>query len=133
MTSKVTYLGGLRTSMQHLQSGTTIYTDAPTDNHGKGEKFSPTDLCASSLAACMITMMGIKCDQLEINMEGTTAEVLKIMASDPRRISGIDILLKFKGIFDEKQKKVLIHTAETCPVFYSLHPDIKVQLSYEWE
>lgn len=133
MTSKVTYKGELRTKAKHLRSGKTIITDAPIDNHGKGEAFSPTDLCATSLASCMFSVMGIKCNQLGLDMKGSKAEVTKVMASDPRRISEIHLKLKMKGTFTDKEKKILHNTAATCPVFYSLHPDIKIELAVEWK
>lgn len=132
MTSKVTYLGQLRTKNEHLKSGDTYNTDAPTDNNGKGEAFSPTDTVATGLANCMLTVMGIKAQNMNVDMSGTTAEVTKIMTSDPRRISKIIVFidLPFKG--DEKTKKILEHTAKTCPVIFSLHPEIEKVLTFNW-
>jgi uncharacterized OsmC-like protein len=132
-TSKVTYLGDLRTSSVHLQSGTTIITDAPTDNNGKGEAFSPTDMVANSLATCMLTVMGIKARDLEVDFSGSTAEVTKIMAAEPRRISEIHVTFTMNLVADEKTKTILERTAMTCPVFYSLHPDIKKEIVFNWK
>lgn len=133
MTSKVTYIGNLRTENKHLKSGDTYITDAPTDNNGKGEAFSPTDTVATGLANCMLTVMGIKAQDLNIEMSGTTAEVTKIMASDPRRISKIEIVLNLPFKADAKQKNILEHTAKTCPVLYSLHPEIEKDISFNWD
>lgn len=132
MTSKVTYLGNFRTENTHLKSGDTYFTDAPTDNNGKGQAFSPTDTVATGLANCMMTMMGIKARDLEIEMSGTTAEVTKTMAADPRRISKIEVVLSFPFKADEKHKEILEHTARTCPVLFSLHPDIEKDISFNW-
>ncbi|UAB81110.1 OsmC family protein [Marixanthomonas sp. SCSIO 43207] len=132
-TSKVTYLGSLRTECKHLQSGNTYITDAPTDNHGKGEAFSPTDTVATGLANCMLTMMGIKANDLKVNLEGATATVTKTMASNPRRISKIEVVFHLPEISDQKIRKILEKTAETCPVHYSLHPDIEKKITFHWE
>ena len=132
MTSKVTYLGQLRTKNQHLKSGNTYTTDAPVDNNGKGEAFSPTDTVATGLANCMLTVMGIKAERMDVDMSGTTAEVTKIMASDPRRIAEIIINIDFPLQADEKTRSILEHTARTCPVMYSLHPDIKKVVTFNW-
>lgn len=133
MTSKVTYLGDLRTESLHLKSGNTFITDAPTDNNGKGEAFSPTDTVATGLASCMITVMGIKARDLGVDMEGTTAKVTKTMASNPRRISKIEVILEFPFEADSKTRKILERTANTCPVYYSLHPDIERDITYNWK
>ncbi len=133
MTSKVAYLGDLRTENLHVKSGNTYVTDAPTDNNGKGEAFSPTDTVATGLASCMLTVMGIKAKQLEVNMVGATAKVTKVMASNPRRISEINIVLDIPCIVDKKTKKILEHTANTCPVHHSLHPDIKKDIQFNWQ
>jgi len=132
MTSKVTYLGNLRTKNTHLKSGDSYFTDAPTDNNGKGEAFSPTDTIATGLANCMLTVMGIKAQNLNIDMSGTTAEVTKIMASNPRRISKIVVVLDLPFKAEEKQKRILENTARTCPVLYSLHPEIEKDISFNW-
>lgn len=132
MTSKVTYLGDLRTKNQHLKSGDVFITDAPVDNNGKGEAFSPTDTVATGLANCMLTVMGIKARSMEIDITGTTAEVTKVMASDPRRIAKIEVQIEFPLSPDDKTKKILEHTARTCPVIYSLHPDIEKVVTFNW-
>jgi uncharacterized OsmC-like protein len=132
-TSKITYLGDLRTKSVHLQSGTEIITDAPTDNNGKGEAFSPTDMVANSLATCMLTVMGIKARDMEVDFSGSTAEVTKVMAAEPRRISEIHITFQMNLEADEKTKTILERTAMTCPVFYSLHPDIKKEVAFNWK
>ncbi|MGG7036815.1 MAG: OsmC family protein [Flavobacterium sp.] len=133
MTSKVTYLGDLRTSSIHLQSGSEIISDAPIDNNGKGEAFSPTDTVANALASCMFTVMGIKAHDLGVDFSGSTAEVTKIMAADPRRISEIHVTFTMNLTTDEKNKTILERTAMTCPVLFSLHPDIKKEVVFEWK
>lgn len=134
MTSKVIYQGSLRTICEHLQSGQQIITDAPTDNNGKGEAFSPTDLLATSLAACMITVMGIKANANAWNIDDTELKVTKVMASEPRRVSEIIIELNMPKDreFDDKTRKILENTARTCPVALSLHPDIKQNIIFNW-
>lgn len=133
MTSKVIYLGELRTQCEHLQSNNTFITDAPVDNQGKGEAFSPTDTVATALGSCMLTIIGIKARDLGINIEGATAGITKTMAADPRRISGIKVALSFPSSYDEKQRKILERAARTCPVLYSLHPDIILDISFHYE
>lgn len=132
MTSKVTYLGNLRTSSVHTESGTEILSDAPKDNHGKGEAFSPTDTVANALATCMFSIMGIKARDLEVNLEGSTAEVTKTMAADPRRIAGIKVVFTMKSNADEKAQKLLERVAMHCPVHHSLHPDIIRDITFNW-
>ncbi|WP_027125366.1 OsmC family protein [Gelidibacter mesophilus] len=132
MTSKVVYLGDLRTECTHNKSGDTFITDAPTDNNGKGLAFSPTDTVATGLASCMMTVMGIKARDMGVEMKGTTAEVTKIMASGPRRISKIEVVLDLPFPADDKTKTILENTARTCPVFYSLHPDIEKDITFKW-
>lgn len=123
---KVDYLGDLRCEMVHLASATMVLTDAPIDNKGKGEVFSPTDLAASSLASCMLTIMGIAAREHGFNMDGASAEVTKIMLSDPRRIGEIKIIIHFPDIqYSEKHKKILEIISKSCPVALSLHPDLK--------
>lgn len=133
-TSTVTYLGELRTEAKHIQSGSTIITDAPTDNHGKGEAFSPTDLMATSLANCMLTVMGIKANTEGMtSIDGTEAEITKIMYAEPRRVGEIHIKLTFpKNNFSDKEKKIYENTAHACPVAKSLHPDLKQVLEFIW-
>ncbi len=132
-TSKVTYLGDLRTSSIHLQSGSELISDAPLDNNGKGEAFSPTDTVANGLASCMFTMMGIKARDLDVDFSGSTAEVTKIMTAEPRRISEIHVAFTMNFIADEKTKTILEKTANACPVLYSLHPDIKKVITFDWK
>ena len=134
MTSTVIYEGELRTVATHLQSGTTIGTDAPVDNQGKGEQFSPTDLVATALAACMATTMGIKSRDLQVDLRGMQVSVLKIMKPDPRRIAGVNIIFQFPDTLqvDEKQRTILERTAHTCPVMYSIHPDMEVKIEFNW-
>ncbi len=132
MTSKVTYKGGLRTSCEHLRSGDVFLTDAPIDNNGKGEAFSPTDTVATGLASCILTMMGMKARDHEVDLSNATAEVTKHMASNPRRISKIEIVLELPAVVSEKHRKLLIHTANMCPVHYSLHPDIEKVITFNW-
>ncbi len=134
MTSTVIYEGDLRTVATHLQSGTTIETDAPVDNQGKGERFSPTDLVATALGACMATTMGIKARDMEVDLRGMQLSILKIMKPDPRRIAGINIVFQFPDTLrvDEKQRTILERTAHTCPVMYSIHPDLEVKIEFNW-
>ena len=131
ITSKVTYQGDLRTTAIHLQSNDEIITDAPVDNQGKGEAFSPTDLLATSLASCMLTIIGIKARDMDIDIAGTTADVTKVMSADPRRVSEIHVAITFNKQLDEKTQKIFYNTALTCPVAKSIHPDIiqKVNIS----
>lgn len=129
------YEGNLRTVATHLQSGTVIETDAPVDNQGKGERFSPTDLVATALGNCMLTIMGIKARDMELNIEGTKVDITKIMVADPRRIGEIKVVIKFNETLqtDEKQRTILERAAMTCPVFQSLHPDMKKDVEFVWE
>lgn len=132
MTSKVTYLGDLRTSSIHVQSGSEIISDAPVDNNGKGEAFSPTDTVANALASCMMTIMGIKARDLEVDFVGSTAEVTKIMNAEPRRIGAIEIVFQMKSNADEKSRTILERAAMTCPVFLSLSSEIEKKISFNW-
>ncbi|TSJ43815.1 OsmC family protein [Mucilaginibacter corticis] len=131
-TIHTTYLGGLRTEATHLQSGTKIITDAPTDNKGKGEAFSPTDLLAESLAGCMLTTMGIAADTHGIDMDGTECEVTKIMAANPRRVAEVVTNFKFPKEYTDQQKAILEKAALTCPVAVSLHPDVIKTVNFGW-
>lgn len=133
MTSRVTYLGDLRTSCEHLQSNNVFITDAPVDNEGKGEAFSPTDTVATALASCMFTIMGIKARDLNLDIEGAYAEVTKTMAADPRRISGIKVVISFPTSFKDKDRKILERAAKTCPVLYSLNPVIVLDISFQYK
>ncbi|MFY7880215.1 MAG: OsmC family protein [Lacibacter sp.] len=134
MTSKIEYEGSLRTVATHLQSGTTIETDAPVDNQGKGERFSPTDLVATALGSCMLTIMGIKARDMDIDIKGVTIEVQKNMKADPRRIGSVDLVFHFPQSIqlDEKQKTILRNAALTCPVAKSLHPDLEQNVVFNW-
>ncbi len=135
-TSKVIYQGELRTTATHLASGESILTDAPVDNQGKGEAFSPTDLTATSLAACIITTMGIyaKRENMDVQLEHTELEVTKVMSKEPpRRIAEIHITITFKDKnISEHHKTVLERVAHTCPVAISLHPDLKQVINFVW-
>lgn len=133
MTSKITYLGELRTSSIHIQSGSEIISDAPTDNNGKGAAFSPTDTVANSLGTCMFTLMGIKAAEMNVDLSNATAEITKVMATEPRRISEIHIVFNITAELDNKIKTILERTAMTCPVYYSLHPDIKKIITFNWK
>ena len=133
MTSKIIYSGDLRTSSIHLQSGTEILSDAPVDNNGKGEAFSPTDLVANALGSCMFTIMGIKARDLGVSIEDSTASVTKIMESEPRRISAIEIVFDMNLATDDKTKTILERAAVTCPVFLSVHPDIDKRITFNWK
>lgn len=133
MTSKVTYIGELRTTSIHLQSGTEILSDVPKDNHGKGEAFSPTDLVANSLATCMISIMGIKSRDLNVDLKGSTVEVTKIMQAEPRKIAKIITVLNMNLEADDKTKTILERAAMTCPVMLSLHPDIEKEITFNWK
>ncbi|MEM1327797.1 MAG: OsmC family protein [Bacteroidota bacterium] len=133
MTSTVKYEGALRTTATHLKSGNSIITDAPTDNHGKGEQFSPTDLVATALASCMVTVMGIKANAKGINIDGTASEITKVMASNPRRISEVHVRITMPANgYSDEEKKLLEHTARTCPVAQSLSSEMKQVVMFEW-
>lgn len=134
ITSTVKYPGELRTVAVHVKSGTTIITDAPTDNHGKGEAFSPTDLVATALASCMISIMGIVSVKENITKaDGASAEITKVMYADPRRIGEIHITVTMPKLnYTDKVKKMYEHAAYTCPVAKSLHPDIKQVITFVW-
>jgi uncharacterized OsmC-like protein len=133
MTSKITYLGELRTSSIHIQSGSEIISDAPIDNNGKGAAFSPTDTVANGLGSCMFTVMGIKAAEMNVDLSNATAEITKIMAAEPRRISEIHVVFNITAEADDKTKTILERTAMTCPVYYSLHPDIKKVITFNWK
>jgi putative redox protein len=133
MTSLVVYEGDLRTINTHRQSSSQLETDAPTDNNGKGERFSPTDLLATSLANCMLTTMGIRTRNMNIDLKGIKVEVEKIMKPDPRRVAGINLIFHIPenlGQSPEKDKEFLKQVAENCPVAKSLHPDIEVNINW---
>ena len=133
MTSKVTYIGDLRTSSTHIQSGVEILSDAPTDNNGKGEAFSPTDLVANALASCMFTIMAIKAKAINVELSGSTASVTKHMQADPRMIRKIEITFDLTIVADEKTKLMLERAALTCPVYFSLHPNVEKDITFNWK
>lgn len=133
MTSSVVYTGDLRTTCTHLQSQSAVETDAPVDNNGKGERFSPTDLMATSLATCMVTVMGIKARTMGFDLNDVKIEVLKIMKADPRRVGGIELTFHIPDSLkdlDEKTIAIMRHTGDTCPVMKSIHPDIEVKVDW---
>ena len=132
MTASILYKGKLRCEGEHLQSKTTIETDAPTDNHGNGERFSPTDLLCVSLATCMITTMGIKANDMKVDLGNTRADVTKHMASDPRRVGKIEVTVSLPEKINEKDRIILERSGNNCPVAKSVHPDIKLELKYNW-
>lgn len=133
-TSRVTYIGDLMTKAEHLNSGSTIMTDAPVDNHGKGSAFSPTDLVATAMASCMLTIMGMWAEKHEINIQGTTVDVTKVMSSDPRRIGEIIVDIQFpKGLnLTDKDKIIMERAGQTCPVLQSLHPDVIKSVKFNY-
>ncbi len=132
-TMKTAYSGSLRTQATHLKSGSTIITDAPTDNHGRGEAFSPTDLVCSALSSCMITTMGIYAEQEGIDLTGLTADVTKIMELSPRKIKEIRVTLHLPGVkVNDDQKEKLKHTALTCPVALSLSDSVKQTVQFNF-
>ena len=134
MTANVIYKGSLRCEATHLQSGSMIETDAPTDNKGKGERFSPTDMLCVSLATCIITTMGIKGTDMDIDLTNTSVEVTKHMLPDPRRVAKIKVKLNMTSALklDEKDKTILERVGNNCPVTKSLHPDMQVEIQYNW-
>ena len=129
------YLGNLRTEIEHIQSGNKVLTDAPLDNNGKGEFFSPTDLFASSLGSCMLTIIGMSANSYGFSIDGTTIETEKIMAANPRRVAEIIIDIHFpKGaVYTDKQKRLIASAARTCPVHNSLHPDIIKTINFHYD
>lgn len=132
-TIKTTYLGNLRTENIHLQSGAKIITDAPTDNRGKGEAFSPTDLLATALGNCIMTIMGIKAMDNDIDIVGTTLDITKIMADKPRRVAEVQIVFNFpKKNYTTDQKQLIESVAGISPVPLSLHGDVKQTISFNW-
>lgn len=134
MTATVVYKGDLRCECTHLQSGTVTETDAPTDNRGKGERFSPTDTLCVALATCIVTTMALKANDMKINLADTKIDITKHMLSDPRRIGKIDIILNFPSSLnlDEKDKTILKRVGDNCPVAKSLHPELEVNIEYRW-
>ncbi|MCR9172225.1 MAG: OsmC family protein [bacterium] len=132
-TSRVEYNGNLRTTCRHLKSGQKIITDAPTDNNGKGEAFSPTDLVATAYASCMLTVIGIHCDKNDIAFKNGHADVTKVMGDAPRRIARLEITLDLSGNgWDEELCDRIKRVAEACPVAKSVHPDIEIEMTYRF-
>lgn len=132
-TMKAKYLGGLRVECEHVQSGSRIITDAPIDNCGKGEAFSPTDLCATAWGACILTTMGIYAEQHGMDLTGAGMEIVKRMGTDPRRIVEIDIVVNMPACnFSEKEKKILERVAHTCPVHFSLNEQMIKTVKFNW-
>lgn len=135
MTATILYEGNLRCNALHLQSKSTIETDAPTDNRGKGERFSPTDLVCTALATCMVTTMAMKATDMGIELKDTIVDVKKHMSADPRRISKIDVAVSFPkeiGV-NEKDRIILQRVGDNCPVIKSLHPEIELEITYAWK
>lgn len=133
MTSTVIYKGDLRNEATHTQSGAVILTDAPTDNHGKGEAFSPTDLVATALAGCMMTIMGIASQTHGFDVKGATAQVEKVMGTAPRRIVEIKITIDFPTDYTDKEKRIIEAAARECPVANSLHPELKQTFTFNYK
>lgn len=135
MTATVLYKGDLRCECTHLQSGTVIETDAPTDNRGKGERFSPTDSLCVALATCVITTMALKAVDMGIELKGSFIELTKHMLSEPRRIGKITVVIQFADtlVVSEKDKIILQRVGDNCPVAKSLHPDLDVNIAYYWQ
>jgi putative redox protein len=133
-TISTVYSGNLRTQATHNASGNTIITDAPTDNNGRGEAFSPSDLVCAALGSCMLTIMGIVAERNNIQLEGTTLEIKKIMAAEPRRITEVVIGFNMpaSNTFTDKEKAILENAARTCPVALSLHPEIKQTVAFNY-
>ncbi len=131
-TIETRYLGNLRTEITHVQSGNKVTTDAPTDNNGRGEYISPTDMVAAALGSCMFTLMGIAARRLDADLTGARVVIDKVMAADPRRIAEVKLDFYFPGDYPEKTRRILEGAAETCPVGKSLHPDLKQTVTYHW-
>jgi uncharacterized OsmC-like protein len=132
-TAAITYVGELRTQCIHIQSGTIINTDAPKDNHGKGEAFSPTDLVATALGSCMVSIMAIKSREMDVDLKDSTIDVTKIMQAEPRKIAKIIVELNMNATVTEKEKTILERVAMNCPVLLSLHPDIEKEVTFSWK
>jgi len=131
-TANIIYQGNLRTTSTHLRSGDKIITDAPVDNNGNGEAFSPTDLLSSSLGSCMLTIMGISASKNDINFNTASVSITKNMGTNPRRVCKIDVALNIEGNFTLNEKKILERAAVNCPVAKSLHPDIIQDVSFNY-
>jgi putative redox protein len=133
MTASIIYKGDLRCECTHLQSGTVIETDAPTDNRGKGERFSPTDTVCVALATCMITTMGLRAADMQADISGTKLEVTKHMKSEPRRIAKIEIRLHIPPTgLNENERMIFEKIGDNCPVIKCMHPDVEIVTEYHW-
>jgi putative redox protein len=131
---RIEYEGGLRCRAAHGPSGAILLTDAPVDNMGKGEAFSPTDLVATALGTCMMTIMGIAADRMGLDLRGATATVTKEMVTSPlRRIGKLAVTIKVPGKLSDEQKQKLHNAAMTCPVHKSLHPDVQLPVEFRWD
>ena len=128
----IKYEGNLRTTATHLKSGSRISTDAPIDNRGKGEKFSPTDLFATALGSCMLTIMGITAQAYGFSINGSNIEIDKKMGKNPRKVSHIKIIININGRFSDKEKQLLMNAAKHCPVSKSIHSDIKEEIIFNF-
>ena len=127
------YLGDLRVECTHTQSGTKIITDAPVDNHGKGQAFSPTDLCATALGACAMTIIGLYAQNHGVDVTGAEMAITKSMSADPRRIGKVEVIFTMPDrLYSEKEKIVMERAAHTCPVHLSLHPDVEQVFTFNW-
>ena len=132
-TASARYAGNLRTEATHAASGNVIQTDAPTDNHGRGEAFSPTDLVSTALGSCMMTVMGIVADRHHLNLVDSTFAVVKHMSAEaPRRIAQIDVTFTLPATLTATERTVLERAAHTCPVSLSLHPDVRQNIVFEY-
>lgn len=132
-TAEIRYQGDLRTLSMHLQSGNTIVTDAPVDNHGRGEAFSPTDLLASSFVSCMITIMGIQTTKRGLDLGQVTGTVRKVMAENPRRVARLEVKITFEGnALDADTRRQIEQAGLNCPVAKSLHPDIVQDVTFSY-
>ena len=127
------YMGDLRTEITHVQSGSKVITDAPVDNHGKGESISPTDMVAAALGSCTLTIMGISAKNHGFSIEGTTLEITKVMGTEPRRIAEIDIEVNLPSDYSDSHKRIIEAAARSCPVEHSLHPDIKRVINFHYK
>ena len=133
-TIQTLYLGDLRTEITHVQSGNKVMTDAPTDNNGKGEAFSPTDLCVTALASCAMTIIGIYGKMHDVDVTGTSIEVTKTMSANPRRIGKLEVVFTMPDReYTDKQKTMIERAAHTCPVHLSLHPDVEQVFTFRWK
>ncbi|SHL42171.1 OsmC family protein [Hymenobacter psychrotolerans] len=131
-TATIRYAGQLRTEATHVASGNTILTDAPVDNHGRGEAFSPTDLVSAALGSCMMTIMGIVADRHSLDLTGVSFDVTKHMAAEPRRIRQIDVQFRMPASLTEKERTLLENAARTCPVALSLNPEIRQEVQFDY-